>query len=452
MAKSSDFEAITAGVIPLDFSWNHDFHEDSPVLGMIPAEPSSDQLKRLIIDDEGLRDGLHGVRKYPSVDQMFQYVEMVRQVGIKVMTVGIFSGEGIVDKTTKKLLKGMDVNYPEISPIVLSLATKESISWAADCAEINPRLQVIVFMGTSPSRMLAEGWTKEYVLENLAWAVDEAVNKHNLFVIGATEHTTQTPPDFLREIIKVEVGNGAKIFCIADTIGTSRPIGSYRITRFVKETLKDLGAENVLVDWHGHRDTDNQIANALTAIAAGANRVHVVPWGIGERAGNTNMEGLMLNISQILAENGFESPWDLSKISKLLEIYIEITGNQIPSYGCLSKNFEVTSLGIHTAAILKAERLACEAEENGDSNLAKKLRQMARTVYSAVDPYLMGREYTIEIGPYSGSSTVKLWALTQKISVPSDEKIRQVLHSAKVFRRCLTKQEIIDIFSNSNGF
>lgn len=447
-----ELEGIINGTKPLDFSWNHDSHKDSPIPKMIPAGPSTAQLKEMIIVCEGLRDGLHGVPKYPTVSQMLQYVEIVQKIGIKVMTVGIYSGEGVVDITIKKLLKEMNDKFPGISPIVLSLATEESINWAADCAEINPKLQVIVFMGSSPSRMLAESWTKEYVLKKLAWAVNEAVSKHNLFVIGGTEHTTQTPPDFLKEIIKVEVGNGAKIFCIADTIGTSRPIGSFRIVRFVKETLKDLGAENVLVDWHGHRDTDNQMANALTAIAAGADRVHVVPWGIGERAGNTNMEGLMWNASQILAEHGFKSPWDLSRISRLLEIYIEITDNKRPSYGCLSENSQVTSLGIHTAAILKAEQLAVEAEKDGDQKLAKKLRQMARTVYTAVDSEQVGRKSEIRIGPWSGSSTVKLWALFEGLTTPTEEKIRLVLDSAKAIRRCLTTEEIRNILNSNNGF
>ena len=77
----------------------------------------------------------------------------------------------------------MRSQYSHISPIVLSLATEKSINWATDCANINPSLQVIVFMGSAPSRMLVESWTRDFVLKNLAWAIDKAVRERQLFVI-----------------------------------------------------------------------------------------------------------------------------------------------------------------------------------------------------------------------------------------------------------------------------
>jgi 2-isopropylmalate synthase len=446
MRLSSELSKIVKGELPLDFNWNSDSHPSSPFPRMIPPEPKPKQLEKVMIDDEGLRDGLHGVPEYPNTRDMLRYVQAVSRLGVDLMTVGIYSGNGVVDKITKRLLKRMNDEYPEITPIILSLANEESLKWAGDCAKLNPNLQVIVFMGSAPSRMLVEGWSKELVLEKLGKAVKKAVNRYQLTVIGATEHTTQTPPDFLKKIIEVQVVNGAKFFCIADTIGTARPVGVFRLVKFVKKVLAKMKANEVLVDWHGHRDIGFSKSNVMTAVAAGADRVHLVPWGIGERSGNASLEGFLLSASQILWDNNLESRWDLSKLTSLLEIYTQITGNQTPRYGCLSRRAFHTSLGIHTAAILKTEQLAEEAEKKGHPEVTQKLKRMARTVYSAIYPKVVGREYQIGIGPYSGMSTVKLWAISHSLDEPSIRTIKKILATAKGLRRQLTDKEILRLF------
>jgi len=301
MNITNPLELILSGQMPLDFNWNRDTHANSAIPKQIPPEPSAGLLSKITIDDEALRDGLHGVSEYPRVEEMFKYVQLASQLGIKLMTVGIYSGTGVVDKTIKKLLIKMAKKTPKIKPIILSLATAESINWAAACNRLNPRLQVLIFMGSSPSRIMAESWTKDYVLDKLAWAIKTAKKKYKLKVIGATEHTTQTPPDFLREIIKTQVVNGIDYFCIADTIGSARPVGVYRIVKFVKRCLKEFGGENIAIDWHGHRDIGFSEVNVMTAISAGVSRVHLVPWGYGERAGNSSLEVFLIKLLRAYA-------------------------------------------------------------------------------------------------------------------------------------------------------
>jgi 2-isopropylmalate synthase len=271
-----------------------------------------------------------------------------------------------------------------------------------------------------------------------------------LTVIGATEHTTQTPPDFLEEIIKVQIKNGAKSFCIADTIGIARPVGTFRVVTFVKKILKKIGSGETLVEWHGHRDIGQSTANVMAAISAGADRIHLVAWGIGERAGNSSMETFLINAFQIMQESGYPPRWDLTRLFDLLEVYAQITGNQIPYCGCLGRSAFSTSLGIHTAAMLKARKMVKKAEKIGNRHVAEKLKKMARTVYSSIDPYMVGRDYQIGIGPWSGESTVKLWAMVKKRPIPSAAKIILVLNTAKRLRRLLTEKEIVSLLNGNS--
>jgi 2-isopropylmalate synthase len=448
---SSALEKLENGEIPLDFNWQRDPHPNSPVTRYLKAEPDSQQAGRVKIVAEDLRDGLHGVAEYPQLDHMISYVDALAGLGVDIMTVGIFPGEGNkVDRTIKGLLGKMRDEHPEVTPIVLSQASEAALNWLGDCKQINDKLNAIVFLGTAPSRLLVEEWSQKFILDKLAWAVNYATNKLGVDVVGATEHTTQTPPDFLKKIIDVQVQNGAKCFCIADTIGIARPPGAYRLVSYVKGVLNEIGANDVLVDWHGHRDLGNDVGNAMAAIAAGADRVHTVARGIGERSGNTQMEAVMLNLNMIMAEEGLNVPWDLSRLSDVVEAYGIMVKVPAPEHGPMSKRSRKTSLGIHTAAILKAMDLAREAAQLGKNELSQKLGEMAQTIYSAVDPNLIGRKHEISVGPWSGSSTVRLAVLTmggdpKKLA---ESEIQRVLDTAKQLGRELTVNELQGLLEN----
>lgn len=449
---SRTIERLITGDLPLDFNWNRDLDPRTVLTTQVVVEPSAEQASKVKIVAEDLRDGLHGVAEYPTADQMTGYIDSLNKLGVDIATVGIYPGESNkIDKAIKQVLASMRDNHPDMSPVVLSLTTPESLKWTIACKEINPNLQAIVFMGTAPSRLLVEEWERETILAKLGEATQTAV-KHGVEVIGATEHTTQTPPDFLRQIVKTQVDNGASVFCIADTIGISRPIGTYRIVRYVRDILDEMGRSDVLIDWHGHRDMGNDVGNAMTAIAAGANRIHTVARGIGERAGNTQLKAVLLNCTAILDESGMKNPWNIAMLSEVLNSYSKIVTLAEPGHGPLSSRSHKSSLGIHTSAMLKAARLAEEAREGGHDDLAQKLEKMARTIYSAVDPQSVGKTHEIAVGPWSGTSTVQLAALSLGIdsSHVSKEATEFVLKTAKQLGRELSQDELIKLLKNGH--
>lgn len=367
------------------------------------------------------------------------------------MTVGIYSGFGTNnDKITRDVLRGMHQQYPDVTPIVLCLSTKDSVKWTLECADINPKLNAIVFMGSAPSRMLVEEWTRDFVLERMAWATNEVAQK-GVTVIGATEHTTQTPPDFLADIIRTQVENGAQYFCIADTIGYADPIGASRITTFVKSELGKTNAD-VRVDWHGHRDRGYDISNAMAAIAAGADRVHTVARGIGERAGNTPFEPIAYNLSKIAERAGLSTNINLTMLDELLKSYDSLVNLSPPIHGPFSTNSHKTKVGIHTAAIYKARVLAKLALEEGDEKLAETLFRMSNTIYAAIPPEDVGKSYQVTVGPESGKSSVQVAAMTLGLSVESitEEIIDHVLRVAKSLGRELNEEELKRLLKNSN--
>ncbi len=245
--------------------------------------------------------------------------------------------------------------------------------------------------------------------------------------------------------MEAAVESGATEFCIADTIGIANQAATYNIVKFVKEKLHKLNADYVLVHWHGHEDMGNGLGNAFSAIKAGVDKIHTVAWGIGERAGNTGMEGVMLNLQAILKKGCFETPWKMDELWNVLVAYCKLTGTEIPLHGIMSENSEVSQLGIHAAAGYKSLLIAEQARANGDEELADFLEAKTRTIYTAVDANLVGKKLGIAIGPLSGTSNVKLLAKLNDLKEPSESTIKTLLEKAKNEKRTLLLQESIQM-------
>lgn len=441
---------LSADNLPVDFNWNSEPSELSPLPTSLPAEPTPQQAAEADILSECLRDGLQGVSRYPDVDAMLRYVELLHAFGVRSATVGIHTGSGALNATMKELLAGMRDQFPEIVPSVLSVCTDASLRWTAECREIHPALESVVFMGSAPSRRLVQGWDLDFVLGKLATYIKRTADL-GIPVIAGTEHTTQTSPEDVRAITQVQVENGAYRVAVADTIGIARPVGTYRLCRLVREVLDELGTSDMKLDWHGHRDTGNALGNAMTAIAAGANRIHVVSRGVGERSGNTSLEEVVLNLAAIRLEGGLPVGWTISELLGLISCYQEMVDVVTPDHGVLGKRYSYTSSGIHTDAILKATALADCAREAQDFPLERRLRTMARTVYSAVDPASIGGTYSVGVSQWSGQSSVKLACLQsgRDLEKLTTERIDEILWHAKNLGRELQGEELEAWFAQS---
>lgn len=433
----------------LDFNWNVDPHPLTEVPTVIPAAPTVAQLVRLQLLSECLRDGLQGTRAYPPVDGMLEYLHLLRDFGIRHATVGIFPGSSeSLSRSMKTVLSRMARELPDMVPKVLSLCTDDSQAWVYECREQNPQLESVVFMGSSPSRRLVQNWDIPFITDKLSTYIARTVEA-GIPVIAGTEHTSQTSPEDVRAILEAQVLAGATGIAIADTIGTIRPTGTYRLVTFLRSELERLGRSDAIIDWHGHRDTGNALGNSIAACAAGADRIHVVSRGVGERSGNTSLEEVALNVATMLTEHDLPVPWNLSLLLPLITAYQEMVGVEPPEHGVLGRRYNHTSSGIHTDAILKAHAMADAEFAAGDLDQATSLRRMARTVYSAVDPETIGGTHSIGVSPWSGKSAVMLaYRATGRPPFGlSAETIAEVLARANDVGRELTPDELEAFFS-----
>src|SRR5207244_1782269 len=278
------------------------------------------------------------------------------------------------------------------------------------------------FIGSSPIRFYAEGWTLDKLLEMTEDAVTFAVSE-GLPVMFVTEDTTRANPETIRALYTTAIRCGARAVCVCDTVGHATPDGAREVVKFVRGIIDEQG-EQVRLDWHGHQDRGLGVINSIAAIQGGADQVHGSALGIGERVGNTPMDQLLVNLKLMgWIDN------DLSRLGEYCAVASKACGWTIPlNYPVFGRDAFRTATGVHAAAVIKSYR-------KGD-------RQLADMVYSGVPAGLFGLEQVVEIGPMSGKSNVIYWLEKRGIE-PSEDRVSRIYDRAKQATAVLLDEEIM---------
>ncbi|HSG07134.1 MAG TPA: LeuA family protein [Longimicrobiales bacterium] len=383
------------------------------------------QITRVELDDETLRDGLQNPSVVdPPIGDKIRLLHLMDRLGIHTADVGLpGAGPRAVEAVTA-LAKEIVAAKLSIRPNCAARTVVADVRPVAEISqEVGIPIEVCTFIGSSPIRQYAEGWTLDRMLKTSEEAVTFAV-REGLPVMMVTEDTTRARPEVLKALYGKAIEWGAKRLCLADTVGHATPDGTRALVRFVIDEIVGPSGESVEVDWHGHRDRGFGLANTLAAIEAGATRVHGTALGVGERCGNTEMELILVN----LALHGVHRA-DLTLIPEYCRLVAQAYHLPlVPSYPVVGEDAFRTATGVHAAAIVKAEA-------KGDAWLADR-------IYSGVPASMVGRRQHIEIGPMSGLSNVKYW-LREHGYDPDDEGLcGRVFDAAKRTDHTLSREEL----------
>src|ERR1700756_268594 len=247
-------------------------------------------------DDETLRDGLQSPSVCePPVEEKIELLHLMDALGIDTADIGLPGAGGTHAAGVELMAREIADQKLKIRPNCAARTHKNDI---APIAEISQRagipIEACTFIGSSPIRFYAEGWTLDKLLKLTEEAVTFAV-KEGLPVMFVTEDTTRADPATIRSLYTTAIRCGARAVCVCDTVGHATPDGAHQVVKFVKSIIEGQG-ENVRLDWHGHQDRGLGVINSIAAIQGGADQVHGSALGMGERVGNTPMDQLLVNL------------------------------------------------------------------------------------------------------------------------------------------------------------
>jgi 2-isopropylmalate synthase len=375
-------------------------------------EPPPRPPRRVQVVDETLRDGLQSPSvSDPPIEDKLEALHYQARIGVHGNDIGLPGAGPRAKEAALALAREIARAKLPIEPYCAARTHKNDIDPIIDITQkTGLRIEAATFIGSSPIRQYAEDWDLDRLLRHTEEAVTYSV-KNGVPVMYVTEDTTRARPEILRQLYTTAIRCGARRVCVSDTVGHATPEGTARIIRFMRGVV-DVTGETIGVDWHGHRDRDLGVANALAALLAGADRVHGTILGVGERVGNAPLDLILINLKLL---GWLDS--DLKALPEYAALVSRACRVPIPhNYPALGRDAFRTGTGVHAAAVIKAEK-------KGDAWLADR-------VYSSVPAGMLGRKQEIDVGPMCGESNVIYW-LTAHGHAPERPLVEHLFALAK---------------------
>jgi 2-isopropylmalate synthase len=387
--------------------------------------------KRVLLNDETLRDGLQSPSvRDPHIQDKIRLIHLMEGLGIHSADIGLPGAGPRAYGDVLAIASEIASARLKIRPNCAARTTRQDIDPIVDISEkTGIRIECAAFVGSSRIRQYVEDWSMDDLLRRTDDAVTYAV-RHGLPVMYVTEDTTRAFPETIRKLYRTAIDCGAQHICLTDTVGHATPAGAAALVKFVLDEVVRPHGRSVLVSWHGHSDRGLSVINSLAAVEAGADVIHGCGLGVGERAGNTPMDQVLVNLQLLGAIDN-----DLSGLKEYCDTVSRACGIPIPAgYPVAGSDAFRTATGVHAAAVIKAFR-------KGDASLAD-------AIYSGVPARLFGLEQIIDIGPMSGKSNVIFWLEKRGIE-PTEERVAAIYNKAKQSDRLLTSEEVLAAIADS---
>jgi 2-isopropylmalate synthase len=169
------------------------------------------------------------------------------------------------------------------------------------------------------------------------------------------EDAGRSAPDFLYEVLARAIRAGATTLNIPDTVGYTTPDEFGGLIRGIKQNVP--GVDGVVISVHCHDDLGLATANSLAGILAGARQAEVTINGIGERAGNTSLEEVVMAIATRSAKFNLRTGIDAKQLVRVSRVVSTVTGIAVPpNKAVVGANAFAHESGIHQDGMLKHQQ------------------------------------------------------------------------------------------------
>ncbi len=303
---------------------------------------------RVFVLDTTMRDGEGSPGFHLDANSKLRIARQLEKLGVDVIEAGFpISSPGDFD-ACRRIAR--EIRSTTIT--ALARAVREDIDsvWAAiKDAEI-PQIHIV--LGVSDIHIERKlGMTRAQVLKQGAEMVAYARSLCDK-VQYSPEDAGRADPEYLVETVETMIGAGANVINIPDTTGYCLP---WEFGELVKRVITQArGSDKALFSVHCHNDLGLATANALSALSAGARRVECTVNGIGERAGNTALEEIVMLLAVRRAALGLECAVNTKELTRTSRLVAELTGTPVqPNKAVVGANAFAHAAGIHQDAILK---------------------------------------------------------------------------------------------------
>ena len=333
---------------------------------------------RVYIFDTTLRDGEQSPGCSMTVPEKVRMAAKLVDLGVDILEAGFpIASEGDSDA-----VDAVAREYPWAHVAALARANRLDIMAAVKSLRNARRPRIHTFIATSDIHLKYKlKKSRQQVLEEAVAAV-ELARQYVDDVEFSAEDGARTDPDFLELISRAVVAAGARTVNIPDTVGYSVP---FEYAGLIARIVKALG-DCAIVSVHCHDDLGLATANSIAAVEAGARQIECTINGIGERAGNTALEEVVMLFKtrqdRLPYDTGIRTEHLYSASQMLASM---ITFGPQPNKAIVGRNAFAHEAGIHQDGYLKE-----------------------KSTYEIMDPHSVGvPESKLVLGKHSGRHALK---------------------------------------------
>jgi 2-isopropylmalate synthase len=305
------------------------------------------QKDRVVIFDTTLRDGEQSPGATMSHVEKLEIAELLDEMGVDIIEAGFpIASEGdfkavseIAERSKTSVICGLArANFGDIDRC-----------WDAVKHAKKPRIHT--FIGTSPLHRAIPNLDMDQMAERIHDTVTHARNLCDN-VQWSPMDATRTELDYLFRVVEIAIKAGASTINIPDTVGYTAPVESAELIRMLIEKVP--GTEDVIFATHCHNDLGMATANSLAAVAGGARQIECTINGLGERAGNTALEEVVMAMKVRGDIMPFYTDIDTTKLMNISRRVATVSGFAVQfNKAIVGKNAFAHESGIHQDGMLK---------------------------------------------------------------------------------------------------
>jgi len=307
---------------------------------------------RLIIFDTTMRDGEQSPGASMTRDEKLRIAKALERMRVDVIEAGFPAASNGDFEAVRAI-----ANVVKDSTVAgLCRANDKDIQRGIDALKGAKSWRVHTFIATSPIHMEKKlRMTPDQVFEQTKLSVRYARNACP-DVEFSPEDASRSEPDFLCRVLEAAIKEGATTINIPDTVGYAVPQQFGEFIRNLRERIPN--SDKALWSVHCHNDLGMAVANSFAAVMiGGARQIECTINGLGERAGNTSLEEIVMAVRTRADFFNLETRLDTTQIVPTSRLVSSITGFIVqPNKAVVGANAFAHASGIHQDGVLKARQ------------------------------------------------------------------------------------------------
>ncbi|BAP87849.1 2-isopropylmalate synthase [Burkholderiales bacterium GJ-E10] len=305
----------------------------------------------MIIFDTTLRDGEQSPGASMTRDEKLRIAKQLERLRVDVIEAGFAAASN----GDFEAVRAIAAAIKDSTVCSLSRANERDILRAAEALAPAASRRIHTFIATSPLHMEKKlRMAPEQVLEHARAAVRLA-RQHTDDVEFSAEDASRSELDFLCRVLELAIAEGATTVNIPDTVGYAVPAQYGELLRTLRERIPN--SDKAVWSVHCHNDLGMAVANSLAGVLNGVRQIECTINGLGERAGNTALEEVVMAVRTRRDVFAVETRIDTTQIVPASRLVSNITGFPVqPNKAVVGANAFAHASGIHQDGVLKSRQ------------------------------------------------------------------------------------------------